>query len=35
MTKGLIAGIIVVGGIGALVAHQAPDIRRYMKISRM
>ena len=35
MSKGLIAGIIVVGGIGALVAHQAPDVRRYIKISQM
>ena len=29
------AGIIIVGGIGAMVAAQLPDIKRYIQMSRM
>ena len=35
MSKGLIAGLAILGGIGALVASQEPEIRRYLKIRSM
>jgi hypothetical protein len=28
-------GLAVLGGVGALVAAQLPELKRYMKISRM
>jgi hypothetical protein len=35
MSKGLLGAIIIVGGIGATVAKQMPEIRRYLKIESM
>ncbi len=35
MSKGLIVGLTLLGGIGALVASQEPEIRRYLKIRAM
>jgi hypothetical protein len=34
-TAQTVAGIIVVGGIGALVAAQLPELRRYLAIRSM
>ena len=34
-TAQAVAGIIVVGGVGALVAVQLPEIRRYLAIRKM
>jgi hypothetical protein len=34
-TAQAVAGIIVVGGVGALVAAQLPEIRRYLAIRKM
>jgi hypothetical protein len=34
-SPGLIAGIIVVGGVAALVAVELPEIRRYLSIRSM
>jgi len=31
----LVAGIIIVGGAAAVVALQAPEIRRYLKVKAM
>ena len=35
MSKGILAGIIIVGGTGAAVYSQLPELRRYMKIRSM
>jgi hypothetical protein len=35
MSKGTIAGLAALLGIGALVAVQLPEIQRYMKIRSM
>jgi uncharacterized protein DUF6893 len=35
MSKGMIAGLAALLGIGGLVAVQAPEIRRYLKIRKM
>ncbi len=35
MSKGLIVGFALLGGVGALVASQQPEIRRYLKIRAM
>jgi hypothetical protein len=35
MSKGLLATLTVLGGAGALVAVQWPELQRYLKISRM
>ncbi len=35
MSKGLIGGLALLGGIGALVASQLPELRRYLKIRSM
>jgi uncharacterized protein DUF6893 len=35
MSKGLILGLALVGGVGAIVASQQPEIRRYLKIRSM
>jgi len=35
MSKGLIVGLAVVGGVGAAVAAQIPELRRYLKIRSM
>lgn len=35
VSPGLIAGIIIVGGVGALVAAELPEIRRYLSIRSM
>ncbi len=35
MSKGLILGLALVGGVGAIVASQEPEIRRYLKIRSM
>jgi hypothetical protein len=35
MNKGLLAGIIIVGGGVLTVAKQMPEIRRYLKIESM
>jgi hypothetical protein len=34
-TAQAVAGIIVVGGLGALLASQLPEIRRYLAIRNM
>ncbi len=33
--KGLIVGLALLGGIGALVASQEPELRRYLKLRSM
>ena len=35
MSKGLMLGLALVGGVGAIVASQQPEIRRYLKIRSM
>ena len=35
MSKRFIAVLAAVGGVGALVFTQLPELRRYMKISKM
>jgi hypothetical protein len=35
MNRGMIAGIIIVGGVGALVLKSLPEIRRYLKVESM
>jgi hypothetical protein len=35
MSKGTIAGLAALLGVGALVAVQAPEIQRYLKIRKM
>jgi hypothetical protein len=35
MSKGLIVGLAVLGGLGAVVASQQPEIRRYLRIRSM
>jgi hypothetical protein len=35
MSKGLFLGLALVGGLGAIVASQQPEIRRYLKIRSM
>lgn len=35
LSPGLIAGIIIVGGVAALVAAELPEIRRYLSIRSM
>lgn len=35
MSKGLIVGLVVLGGAGAVLASQQPEIRRYLKIRSM
>lgn len=35
MSKGLIVGGVLLGGVGVLVAGQMPEIRRYLKIRSM
>ncbi len=35
MRKGLIVGLALLGGVGALLASQEPEIRRYLKIRSM
>ena len=35
MNKGLVATLGALGAIGALLAAQAPEIKRYMKIRSM
>ena len=35
MSKGLIVGLALVAGIGAAVAAQMPELRRYLKIRSM
>ena len=35
MSKGLIAVLAVLGLVGAAVAVQAPELKRYMKMTRM
>jgi hypothetical protein len=35
MNKAVIAGIIIVSGVGAVVANELPEIRRYLKIDSM
>jgi len=35
MSKGLIVGLALLGGVGALLASQLPEIRRYLKIRAM
>jgi hypothetical protein len=35
MSKALLAAGAVIGGIGAVVAKQLPEIRRYLKIESM
>jgi hypothetical protein len=34
-TAQAVAGIIIVGGIGAVLAAQLPEIRRYLAIRKM
>jgi uncharacterized protein DUF6893 len=35
MSKGVILGLAVLGGLGAVVASQQPEIRRYLRIRSM
>jgi hypothetical protein len=35
MSKGLIALVAVLGGVGALAANQYPEVQRYLKIRAM
>jgi hypothetical protein len=35
MSKGTIVGLAALAGIGAVVATQAPEIQRYIKIKSM
>jgi hypothetical protein len=35
MSKGIMAGIIIVGGAGAAVYSQLPELRRYLKVRSM
>ncbi len=35
MSKGLVALVAVLGGVGALFANQLPELRRYLKIRAM
>jgi hypothetical protein len=35
MSKALLGAIIIVSGLGATVAKQMPEIRRYLKIESM
>lgn len=35
MSKGVIAGLLVLGGMLALGIHQEPEIRRYLKLRSM
>jgi hypothetical protein len=35
MKPGLVAGIIIVGGVAATVLRELPELRRYLKIESM
>ncbi len=35
MSKGLVLGLALAGGLGAIVASQQPEIRRYLRIRSM
>jgi hypothetical protein len=35
MSKGMIVGLALLGGVGAVLASQEPELRRYLKIRSM